>query len=72
MKPFGRGLAALAFAALAGAAQAEITKEIVIADLNDKSSVFSDAGGVGGVAAAQLAIDEGLLIRALGGTHDDT
>ncbi|MBS1222400.1 MAG: hypothetical protein H6R23_2020, partial [Proteobacteria bacterium] len=22
--------------------------------------------------AAQLAIDEGLLIRALGGTHDDT
>ncbi|MDB5618997.1 ABC transporter substrate-binding protein [Tardiphaga sp.] len=35
-----------------------ITKPVTIAVLNDKSSVFSDAGGVGGVIAAQLAIDD--------------
>ncbi|MGO4715356.1 ABC transporter substrate-binding protein [Bradyrhizobium sp. 2TAF24] len=35
-----------------------ITKPLTIAVLNDKSSVFSDAGGVGSVAAAQLAIDD--------------
>jgi branched-chain amino acid transport system substrate-binding protein len=35
-----------------------ITKPLNIAVLNDKSSVFSDAGGVGSVAAAQLAIED--------------
>jgi branched-chain amino acid transport system substrate-binding protein len=35
-----------------------ITKPVTIAVLNDKSSVFSDAGGVGSVAAAQLAIED--------------
>jgi branched-chain amino acid transport system substrate-binding protein len=44
---------------LAAPALAEpIAKPITIAVLNDKSSVFSDAGGVGGVMAAQLAIDD--------------
>jgi hypothetical protein len=33
-------------------------KPVTIAVLNDKSSVFSDAGGVGSVVAAQLAIDD--------------
>jgi branched-chain amino acid transport system substrate-binding protein len=41
------------------AASAEpITKPVTIAVLNDKSSVFADAGGVGSVSAAQLAIDD--------------
>ncbi|MDB5656638.1 MAG: Leu/Ile/Val-binding protein [Tardiphaga sp.] len=35
-----------------------ITKPVTIAVLNDKSSVFSDAGGIGGVIAAQLAVDD--------------
>ncbi len=72
------GLAALAVRAGPPAlAQAEITKEIVIADLNDKSSVFSDAGGVGGVVAAQLAIDDmggkirGWPIKLLGPDHQN-
>lgn len=37
---------------------ADVTKPVSIAVLNDKSSVFSDAGGVGSVVAAQLAIDD--------------
>lgn len=37
---------------------ADVTKPVTIAVLNDKSSVFSDASGVGGVVAAQLAIDD--------------
>ena len=77
MRKLGRGLAALAFVAAASAAQAEIAKEIVIADLNDKSSVFSDAGGVGGVVAAQLAIDDmggkirGWPVKLLGPDHQN-
>ncbi len=44
---------------LTGRVSAEpITKPVTIAVLNDKSSVFSDAGGVGSVAAAQLAIED--------------
>jgi branched-chain amino acid transport system substrate-binding protein len=51
--------AALTVAGLFGTASAEpITKPVTIAVLNDKSSVFSDAGGVGSVVAAQLAIDD--------------
>ncbi len=50
---------ALVAAGLMASASAEpITKPVTIAVLNDKSSVFSDAGGVGSVAAAQLAIDD--------------
>jgi len=43
---------------MASASAEPITKPLTIAVLNDKSSVFSDAGGVGSVAAAQLAIDD--------------
>lgn len=43
---------------LAPPASADVTKSVSIAVLNDKSSVFSDAGGVGSVVAAQLAIDD--------------
>jgi branched-chain amino acid transport system substrate-binding protein len=43
---------------MASASAEPITKPVTIAVLNDKSSVFSDAGGVGSVAAAQLAIDD--------------
>ena len=35
-----------------------IAKPLKIAVLNDKTSVFSDAGGVGGLIAAQLAVDD--------------
>lgn len=52
-------MAALAALSVAAPALSEpITKPVTIAVLNDKSSVFSDAGGVGSVAAAQLAIDD--------------
>lgn len=42
----------------AGAIAEPISKPVTIAVLNDKSSVFADAGGVGSVSAAQLAIDD--------------
>lgn len=52
-------LAAALVVPLMGSASAEpITKPVTIAVLNDKTSVFSDAGGAGGVVAAQLAIDD--------------
>lgn len=77
MKRLIQGIAALAMLAGVGAARAEITKEIIIADLNDKSSVFSDAGGVGGVIAAQLAIEDmggkirGWPVKLLGPDHQN-
>ena len=77
MKGLIRSAAALLLLAGASAAQAQITKEIVIADLNDKSSVFSDAGGIGGVVAAQLAIDDmggkirGFPVKLLGPDHQN-
>ncbi len=53
------GPIAALFAALAApSASAEVAKPVTVAVLNDKSSVFSDAGGVGSVVAAQLAIDD--------------
>lgn len=59
MKP-GTSIAVALFAlGLVTRVSAEpITKPLNIAVLNDKSSVFSDAGGVGSVAAAQLAIED--------------
>jgi branched-chain amino acid transport system substrate-binding protein len=42
----------------AASAHADVTKPVTIAVLNDKSSVFADAGGAGSVVAAQLAIDD--------------
>ena len=48
----------LAGGALPSTGHADVTKPVTIAVLNDKSSVFADASGVGGVVAAQLAIDD--------------
>ncbi len=71
-------LAAIAVACLNGSALAEpITKPLSIAVLNDKSSVFSDAGGTGSVVAAQLAIDDvggkvrGQPVKLLGPDHQN-
>lgn len=71
-------LAAIVFACLNTAAFADpITKPLTIAVLNDKSSVFSDAGGVGSVVAAQLAIDDiggkvrGQPVKLLGPDHQN-
>lgn len=71
-------LAAIAFACLNTAAFPDpITKPLTIAVLNDKSSVFSDAGGVGSVVAAQLAIDDiggkvrGQPVKLLGPDHQN-
>jgi branched-chain amino acid transport system substrate-binding protein len=71
-------LAAIAVACLNGSAFADpITKPLTIAVLNDKSSVFSDAGGVGSVVAAQLAIDDiggmvrGQPVKLLGPDHQN-
>ena len=71
-------LAAALLACLNGSALAEpITKPLSIAVLNDKSSVFSDAGGTGAVVAAQLAIDDiggkvrGQPVKLLGPDHQN-
>lgn len=71
-------LAAVAIACLNSAAIAEpITRPLSIAVMNDKSSVFSDAGGVGSVVAAQLAIDDiggkvrGQPVKLLGPDHQN-
>ncbi|MDR3464896.1 MAG: ABC transporter substrate-binding protein [Xanthobacteraceae bacterium] len=48
----------LASALATGALAQGLSKPVTIAVLNDKSSVFSDAGGVGSAVAAQLAIDD--------------
>lgn len=67
--------AALAFGA--GAAQAQVTKEVTIAVMNDKSSVFADVAGIGSVSAAQLAIDDiggkvrGQPVKLLGPDHQN-
>jgi branched-chain amino acid transport system substrate-binding protein len=73
----GVALAALmASTALSHAAE-PLTRPLTIAVLNDKSSVFSDAGGEGGVVAAQLAIDDaggkvrGLPVTLLGPDHQN-
>lgn len=47
-----------ALVATAFPAFGDVTKPLTIAVLNDKSSVFSDPGGIGSVVAAQLAIDD--------------
>ena len=49
--------ASIGFGSVIWPAQADIAKPVTIAVLNDKTSEFSDAGGVGSVVAAQLAID---------------
>lgn len=75
----GIGLAAaLVASTLFAPAYAEpITKPLKIAVLNDKSSVFSDAGGVGSLIAAQLAIDDaggkvrGQPVTLLGPDHQN-
>ena len=56
----GIGIAAAiaAFSFLSPALAEPITKPLKIAVLNDKSSVFADAGGHGSLLAAQLAIDD--------------
>ncbi len=60
-----------------GVAQAQVTKDVTIAVMNDKSSVFSDAGGMGSVIAAQLAIDDaggkvrGQTVKLLGPDHQN-
>jgi branched-chain amino acid transport system substrate-binding protein len=54
----------IALAGMTYSAFADVTKPVKITVLNDKSSVFSDAGGVGSVIAAQLAIeDAGGMVR---------
>ncbi|MFC0283135.1 ABC transporter substrate-binding protein [Camelimonas abortus] len=67
----------LAVAAPFATAAAQEKKELKIAVLNDKSSVFSDAGGVASVKAAQLAADDfggeinGMKIVVLGPDHQN-
>lgn len=59
MKPVtGIAVALFALGFVTRVSAEPITKPLNIAVLNDKSSVFSDAGGVGSVAAAQLAIED--------------
>ena len=56
---FAKALTAGIFGFLTTTANAEpISKPVTIAVLNDKSSIFADAGGVGSVSAAQLAIED--------------
>jgi branched-chain amino acid transport system substrate-binding protein len=46
------------FAAITSAVAQGLSKPVTIAVLNDQSSVFSDAAGIGSAVAAQLAIDD--------------
>lgn len=50
--------ACLALTPMVSAMADPVSKAVTIAVLNDKSSVFSDAGGVGSLVAAQLAVDD--------------
>ena len=59
MKAFKRSLLALALAAIAGAAQAQISDGMVkIGVLSDMSSLYTDIAGAGSVVAAKMAIED--------------
>src|SRR5579872_1286736 len=71
---------ALAIAVVAGAtavarAQSEIPVKIGV--LTDMSSLYSDIGGVGSVAAAKLAVEDfnpsahGMKVEVIGGDHQN-
>lgn len=60
------GLACNAFSALTSALPGTLPS-----GFDDRGALIYHCLDVGQPVAAQLAIDEGLLIRALGGTHDD-
>ena len=54
-----KALVAAAALAFAGAAQAQITGNVVkIGVLNDQSGVYSDGNGQGSVAAARMAVED--------------
>ena len=60
------GLACNVFGALTSALPGTLPS-----GFDDRGALIYHCLDVGQPVAAQLAIDEGLLIRALGGTHDD-
>src|SRR6478736_5741586 len=59
MNRFKRSMLALALAAIAGAAHAQISDNVVkIGVLTDMSSLYTDLAGAGSVAAAKLAVED--------------
>src|SRR5262252_3313046 len=59
MKALKRSLVALALAGLFGAAQAQISDNVIkIGVLSDMSGLYKDIGGPGSVVAARLAVED--------------
>jgi len=59
MKGFKRTMLAVALAAIAGGAQAQISDNMIkIGVLTDMSSLYTDLAGAGSVAAAKLAVED--------------
>src|SRR5580765_3665273 len=59
MNRFKRSVLALALAAIAGGAQAQISDNMIkIGVLTDMSSLYTDLAGAGSVAAAKLAVED--------------
>ena len=78
MKLKMKTLAAAAALAFAGAAQAQISGNVVkIGILNDQSSLYADLGGQGSVTAAKMAIedfkakDKGLNVEVIFADHQN-
>ena len=75
---FAGGLAFVVAALISTAAQAQYTNGLVkIGVLTDMSSVYSDIGGPGSVAAAKLAVEDfdpvahGMKVEIVSGDHQN-
>jgi branched-chain amino acid transport system substrate-binding protein len=73
-----KAVAAAAALALAGAAHAQISGNVVkIGVLNDQSSLYADLGGLGSVLAAKMAIEDfkakekGLTVEVISADHQN-
>jgi branched-chain amino acid transport system substrate-binding protein len=70
-------LAAAVFAGATAAAQAQSEIPVKIGVLTDMSSLYSDIGGAGSVAAAKLAVEDfnpaahGMKVEVIGGDHQN-
>ncbi|MEP6941957.1 MAG: ABC transporter substrate-binding protein [Betaproteobacteria bacterium] len=78
MKRFKRSILALALAAIAGGAQAQISDNMIkIGVLTDMSSLYTDLAGAGSVAAAKLAIEDsgiekrGIKVEVVSADHQN-
>ena len=78
MRALKRSLVALALASVFGAAQAQISDNVVkIGVLSDMSSLYADLDGNGSVVAAQMAVEDfgaakkGLKVEVISADHQN-